>query len=150
MAKREMIQVDGNEEWGLNVSETVGIGGRNKRGDVMLIQAMFRYIVKSGRESLVGVSSIDELPQVDGNYDGRLGHLILNYQRNNRERLLNIDGVIHPASYQNREIKDKGIYPLMTMTLLHWHTFITANVALGADYTTAFLNEFPSLRAWVR
>lgn len=36
--------MDESEYWGLNVSETVGIGRKNKPGDVMLIQAMFRYL----------------------------------------------------------------------------------------------------------
>jgi len=39
MAKRELIKMDDHEDWGLNVSETVGIGGENKPGDADLAAA---------------------------------------------------------------------------------------------------------------
>jgi hypothetical protein len=46
MAKKERITMNGVKEWGLNVSETVGIGGANKTDDVMLIEARFRDLKK--------------------------------------------------------------------------------------------------------
>lgn len=46
MANRETMTVDGVRQACLNVSETVGEKfGANKMGDVMLVQAMFKYIV---------------------------------------------------------------------------------------------------------
>lgn len=44
MPRRDQISIDGNTEYGLNVFDTVGVGGVNSPADVMAVQAMFRYL----------------------------------------------------------------------------------------------------------
>ena len=44
MAKTEIINIRGNTSRGVNLSQSVGIGGANQRSDVMLIQALFYYL----------------------------------------------------------------------------------------------------------
>lgn len=41
MPRRDLITIDGDANFGLNVFETVGNGGANNPGDVITVQAMF-------------------------------------------------------------------------------------------------------------
>jgi hypothetical protein len=148
MAKSELIKIDDFEMWGFNVSETVGIGGKNEEGDVMLIQAMFYFLGAHGELSSMGVKSLAELTGVDGKYSNRLGQIILNYQKTKDYLLLNVDGLIHPASYKDRNIKFEGEGNLlMTITCMH------LDMAVGSfngDYATDFLRFFPVLGVWLQ
>jgi hypothetical protein len=71
----------------------------------MLIQAMFSYLGKQDRFWVIGVNSMAELPEATGKYSPKLGHIILNFQRKYHYLVLSVDGLIHPASYQNRHLK---------------------------------------------
>ncbi len=150
MATREMIKLDNYETWGLNVSETVGIGGANKTGDVMMIQAMFRYLVMHDRAWVVGVKSLADLPEVNGKYSGKLGRVILNFQKKYNYLVLSVDGLIHPANYKNRNVKfssdDKS--RLMTITLLHTEMWEATETKI--DYTIAILRDFAGLGVWIQ
>jgi hypothetical protein len=60
MPKREIIMLEGQgTRPGSNVSQTVGTGGRNDTGDVLLIQAMFRYIAKGRGPEALGFSDVN-------------------------------------------------------------------------------------------
>jgi hypothetical protein len=150
MAKRERITMDDFEDWGLNVTDTVGLGGANKTGDVMLIQAMFRYLGKRDRFWVIGVNSMAELPEVNGQFDRRLARIILNFQKKYDYLILSVDGLIHPASYQNRNVKfvSKEDSRLMTITLLH--TEMAAATPTDVDYSIAILRDFPNLGVWIQ
>jgi hypothetical protein len=150
MAVRERIKMDDYEFWGLNVTESVGIGGANKIGDVMMIQAMFRYLGMHDRFWVIGVKSLAELPEVNGKYDRKLGRIILNFQKKYDYLLLSVDGLIHPASNQNRNIKfsSSDNNRLMTITLLH--TEMLEATDTGIDYTKAILRDFASLGVWIQ
>ena len=70
MATRETITVDGVPSNCLNISETVGVNGSNKAGDVMLIQAMLQYIAEGliGLDA-IGLDSKNDLPVASGAFD---------------------------------------------------------------------------------
>jgi hypothetical protein len=150
MAVRERIKMDDYEFWGWNVSESVGIGGANKIGDVMMIQAMFRYLGMHDRFWVIGVDSLAELPEVNGKYTGKLGRIILNFQKKYDYLLLSVDGLIHPASNQDRNIKFSSgdNNRLMTITLLH--TEMLEATDTGIDYTKAALRDFAGLGVWIQ
>ena len=44
MAKKDIINFSGNKSLGVNTTFSVGPGGGNGQADVMLVQALFRYI----------------------------------------------------------------------------------------------------------
>ena len=150
MPKRELIKIDDLEMSGFNVSETVGIGGKNEEGDVMLIQAIFYFLGAHDQLSTFDVKSLSELTGVDGQYTNRLGQFILSYQKTKDYLLLSVDGLIHPASYEDRKIlfgEGGGDNRLMTITSLHLEM---ALATFNEDYTTDFLRFFPGLGVWIR
>lgn len=128
MARIEEIDFLGEKQSGVNVSNTVGIGGVNDKYDVMLIQALFRYIALQEEPAaygeyddfarwVLGVTSAKDVPNATGVFDTLTANAVWGFQRRNELRLLSVDGVIHPADYNGRVLKKQ--YPLMTITLLH-------------------------------
>ena len=128
MAKIEEINFLGEKRPGANVSKTVGAGGVNERFDVMLVQALFRYIslqedvaahgeYDNFARNVLGVPSAKDVPKATGVFDAATAKTIWAFQRRNALRLLDMDGTIHPADYKGRVLKKQ--YPLMTITLLH-------------------------------
>ncbi len=150
MAKKEFINFgDDGLQQGFNVSETVGKYGENKKGDVMLVQAMFRYIAASpsvvSKQFEGGV-----LPEVTGTFDDATKAVIRKYQNKWVHVVLRADGLIHPASYENRVLADRSASRrLMTITLLHEHANQAAAGFGDKDYTDAILQKFPQLRMFV-
>lgn len=150
MATKELIKIDDLELWGFNVSQTVGIGGKNEEGDVMLIQAMFYFLAAHDGLFYFDAKSLSELTPVDGNYSNRFGRHILNYQKTKDYMLLGVDGLIHPASYQDRKIKfveGGGDNRLMTITALHLDMALESP---HGEYVTDLLRFFPALGVWIR
>lgn len=94
----------------VNVHYRVGLGGENRPDDVMLIQTLFRVI---GHDPLIarrrlGVA-VGHVPEITGNCDERTRNCIRTFQWTNRNRLQNpYDGMIHPASYENRRVLAAG------------------------------------------
>jgi hypothetical protein len=102
----------------VNVHYRVGRGGENRPDDVMLVQALFKLIAYEPglADRQLGVS-IAQLPEITGNCDARTQSCIRAFQLKNHNRLLNpYDGVIHPASYENRRVLSSGVR--MAITLL--------------------------------
>ena len=152
MAKKELVTLDGEAEIGFNVEQSVGFGGVNKIGDVMLTQAMLLYLVESGKDmfAVTGFKSAKELPEVTGKFDEMLGNAIKTYQAHTPKLLLKIDGIIHPASYAGRNIKytgDSHAKRLMTITRLHKDLLIFASK--NGNYTVGILRRFPQLGIWI-
>ena len=48
MPRGDLITINGESHYGLNVFDTMGIGGANNPGDVMTVQAMFRFLHDNG------------------------------------------------------------------------------------------------------
>jgi len=149
MSRRDLITIDGVSNYGLNVFGSVGAGGANNPGDVMVVQAMFRYLhdirVQQGylKNSWMGL---------DLEPNGILGHktimTILNYQRHNWSAIMAADGVIHPAKYENRKLTVGNGKRLMTITYLHFELWLAEDTA--KDYTQEIGKKFLNVAFWIR
>jgi hypothetical protein len=121
MAKKDKINVRGSLFDTVNLNYRVGRGAENRPDDVMLVQALFRWIAYNpgAAKGQLGVS-MSELPQITGTCDAVTQKVILAFQWKNSGKLLNVDGVIHPASYENRRLNYPagGSTRLMAITLL--------------------------------
>ncbi len=148
MAKIENATLGNVKTEHVNVSDVVGIGGINERNDVMLIQALFKLIGFNDiyAKRYFGLSAND-IPEPTGILDVKTILAIWGFQRVMSSRLLNNDGKIHPASYQDRIIKNafyKGSR-LMAITLLNMEAVETAiNQALG-DVPAALKKIAPAI-----
>jgi hypothetical protein len=152
MATRETITVDGVQSNCLNISETVGVKGSNKPGDVMLIQAMLQYIAEGLTPQNIGLASKDDLPVASGAFDAATENAIKRYQLKHVLGLLQqtgLPGLIHPASYKGRNIKltTGGNFRFMTITLLHFDAQLAAP---GVDYTKEIPRKTPQLVPWLK
>lgn len=149
MAKKEMFTWMGSKFETLNISESVGKGGANKTGDVMLIQAMLQYLaVAPQTPKFIGLNSADEVPEPSGEFDGKTAHAIKSYQRKYIRELLKADGIIHPASYENRNLKRAK--PLMSITLLHIHLFDGAIGHNDDNHFKGLVRVVPQLLPWIQ
>lgn len=124
MAKIDVININGNRQPCVNLSYSVGAGGRNHKPDVLLIQALFFYLYFDEEAKLLGTPFLGPglafvekfLPT--GVFDMLTVQVIAQFQTMHRRHLLSADGIIHPASYEGRVIKNTD-QPLMTITYLH-------------------------------
>ncbi len=73
--------------------------------------------------------------------------------------LLAVDGVVHPAAYERRNIRtnDAGDGKFMTITVLHLLCIGSAPLAGGisgvpvpSDYTADIVRVFPQLVPWLK
>ena len=112
MAKYDAIRIKGKMWLGLSNEQSVGAGGRNNFGDVLLIQAMLGYLAPTV------VRAGDVVPELTGVFDAATGEAIRNFQQEYIVRLIQSDGIIHPPSYEGRDLKNP-FNPLMTITYLH-------------------------------
>lgn len=154
MPRRDLIKLNGDSNYGLNVFDTVGRGCANNPGDVMVVQAMFRYL----SELWSANPDLDKLPpyvsmrnsfqlQPDGTMNSKTVNAILVFQKFNWYSALNIDGKIHPAKYENRNITIGPGKKLMTITALHFELWMAEP---GLDYTQAIARRFPNVAFWIR
>lgn len=111
MARKDKVTYNNNLTYdAVNVHYRVGSSGENRPDDVMLVQALFRLI---GYEPVIARRQLGvpvaQLPEITGNCDARTQSCIRAFQRTNHSKLLNpYDGVIHPASYENRRVAANG------------------------------------------
>src|SRR5258708_27451329 len=118
MAMKQLMTFDGSKVPCFNVNYSVGMGGINRIDDLILVQAMFRFIADDGfgELSTLGISSHKELPQLTGVLDEKTVNAIHKYQDRWRRLLLSTDGLIHPADYINRDLKLDATTRRMTIT----------------------------------
>ena len=125
MAKIDVANLNDIKEKHANISYAVGIGEKNERNDVMLIQALFKLIgySDSWANKFFGFNAAN-LPEPTGDFDEKTIRAIWAFQRRMSVRLLNIDAKIHPANYKNRVLR-KAFYGsrLMAITLLNIEAF---------------------------
>jgi len=138
MAHIDQANLEGRIEKHANISDVAGMGGKNERSDVMLIQALIRLISLDDRYgiSFLGVDS-QRLPAINGVFDSKTSQAIWAFQRSNVGVLLSVDGRVHPASYKNRIIKP-GLK--MTITHLNQTAIMYGASALGFDDLITALN----------
>jgi len=151
MAMKQWLSLEGDRSPCFNINYSVGVGGINHIDDLILIQAMFRFIAKGfGELSILGLTSINEVPGLTGLLDKKTINTIHSYQRRWTRLLLNADGLIHPADYIDRDLKIDPTTRRMAITLLHQHAQ-DAGFRLGeTDYTTAMVRLFPELNGFVK
>ena len=151
MAKKEIITMGTVSGSAINIHFSVGAGGSNDKADVMLIQAMFLYIgsisLDANPTRYLGFP-LSDLPAISGVCDSKTKSAILRFQQRNAKRLLGADGLIHPASYEGRNLKP-GLQRMMTITWLH---FIGCEVGIyyaEPYYIDSLINIVPDLRPWL-
>jgi hypothetical protein len=158
MAKKDIINFNGNKTYGVNTRFSVGTRGDNGQADVMLIQALLRYITSAPIQLVKSQSGLTtpDLPKVNGICDGKTNQAILKFQQANAQKLMSVDGKVHPAIYEGRVIKSemtdylyqKKARPIMTITLLHLYAFY-ADLSTGLDYTGRIVDIAPDLKSWL-
>ena len=147
MPRRDLISLDGNENYGLNVFDTVGLGGANRPGDVMVVQAMFRFLHDVHIEQEYPYPSMEGKDiEPNGIVGNRTIQAITNYQRRNSTWVLSTDGVVHPAKYENRKITSGLGKRVMTITYLHLEVWLADNTL---DYTREIARRFPNVAFWI-
>jgi len=149
MPRRDLITFDTHSEYGLNVFDTVGISGANNPGDLMTIQAMFRYLSELWlKPEYTALSSLRERLAIEP--DGLIGPKTINaisaFQQYNWYKLLRTDRLIHPAKYENRIILSSGKF--MTITLMHEELWMAEDNA--KDYTREIATRFPNVAFWIQ
>lgn len=133
----------------VNVHFRVGIGGDNSAADVMLIQTLFHYFGHyEGRPHPKLGFPLREMPAITGDCDLKTNMAILNFQRANRHSLHSVDGLIHPASYEGRNIKT-GERRVMTITLLHFFANEMSINHPEPHYIDGLVKMVPDLRPWL-
>ena len=147
MATREMVnfkQFNAPLEQA-NLSDIVGVGQRNEKSDVMLVQALFKLVGFSEHfaKEKFGLGLTD-LPEPTGDFDTKTIQAIWGFQRRMASRLLNVDGKIHPGNYKNRVIKNFG-GRLMTITLLNILAFDGALAQFNTEVIPALKQVAPQL-----
>ena len=152
MARKETLIYDDERAACFNLTGVVGPGGSNERGDVLLIQAMFRFIAEAASGlSKLGLRSRADLPGVTGAFDGDTGFLITSFQLK-WMRILTAQhiGLLFPGNYKEK-IPAMGTGDRReAMFLLHQFAQESAARLNKADYTSAMLSEFPELRGNLR
>jgi hypothetical protein len=149
MAKKDSLQLQGLTVPAVNIHFRVGRGGDNGPADVMLIQALFRYISRNdiAARGQLGLST-SQLPEITGTCDAKTMAAIWGFQQKNRRKLLNVDGLIHPASYADRVIKDMT-KPIMSISLLHNMAVDTSLMRNDSDYISGLIKLEPKLGPWL-
>lgn len=152
MAKIDTIDIGSRKIDCLNISEPVGAAGPNQIGDVLVVQALFKYIAAS--EDLAGIYlgnwSLDGLPEVSGTFDIETFNAIATFKNTWRHRLLNSsDSIIHPANYRGRSLRKYHTGRLMTITLLSYLADDVSKQIAGVTYLERIFHIFPILRNWI-
>jgi hypothetical protein len=151
MAKKEVMSFD-NHAGGItaatvvNVDGRVGPHGENRFADVLLVQSLFKYIQLGGMKIHLGSITI---PKLDGAFGPKTAHAILHFQQIHARRVLRTDGIIHPASYAGRKIKDLGAR-VMTITQLHFCAMDAALMLNDNDYVAGLARIEPRLGPFLK
>ena len=149
MAKIEIANLKGEKVKHANISDVVGlVGGRNEKNDVMLIQALFHIAGANSphiRKDIFGFESYSDLPKITGDLDPVTIETIWKFQRHNAHRLLSVDGIVHPASYEKREIKEPYTKPVMMITYLNMKAEYSTRHSFKDDLAFAIKHYAPSI-----
>jgi hypothetical protein len=152
MAKKEIINYDDDKVVGFNLTNMIGFGGFNDKGDVMLIQAMLNFIIEgTGQLSKLGIKSKSDLPDVTGSFGGDTGFTIMNFQLKHLPILTaQHSGLLFPGYYKDKIPAMGGSDRRQAMFLLHQFAQESAALLNQTDYTVAMFKEFPDLRKFIK
>lgn len=121
MARMVAINLNGDQQLGVNTTRTVGITGMNKPEDVMLVKTLFNYIANGLGPEAIGLGGEYSMPDMSSAFDNHTHTAITMFQVQNASGLMMrpgfLDSHIHPASYKGRLLN--SLKPLMCITLLH-------------------------------
>lgn len=148
MPRRDLISINGEKNYGLNIFDSVGIRGENSFADVMTIQAMFRYLYELwGAEEYSILKDLRKhfFLHPDGSINPKTINAIVRFQRYYSWCLLRTDGKIDSAKYENRNITIGK--PWMTITKLHFELWMAEP---GLDYTKEIARRFPNVAFWIK
>lgn len=121
MAYIEYVNIKNFKSQQTNITDKVGRGERNERNDVMLIQTLFKIIGNRDASAIAKFGlSMQELPEPTGIFDVKTDQAIQAFQRKMAQRLLSVDGKVHPADYDNRSLNGGPSARLMMITLLNY------------------------------
>jgi hypothetical protein len=146
MATIEIANINKMKLTHVNIADTVGVGEKNDKNDVMLIQAMFKLIgyTEFNAKKFFGLT-INDLPEPTGNFDEKTIRAIWAFQRKMGYRLLKIDGKIHPANYKNRVLKNAFQARVMAITFLNLNLIDGAIMEYNASEVDALKLIAPQL-----
>lgn len=148
MAKIETANLQGEKIIHGNISDVVGMGGKNERNDVMLIQALFRVAGSHNNiitKELFGIEKFSDLPQITGSLDSDTIRTIWKFQRINARRLLSVDGRVHPANYENRLLKEPFKERVMMITFLNIQAEFSTNSRFKGNLVLAIKSFAPTI-----
>ena len=149
MAKKESFTLNtGTPIEAVNLDFRVGEHGENRQADVMLIQSLFQYIGLKGNAARRCVEGI-RLPGIDGICGPITRRAIRHFQHKHAHRVLRVDGVIHPASYNGRRVADLT-KPVMTIMLLHFFATDASLFLSDPDYFSGLVKLEPRLGPFLR
>ena len=128
----------------INVSAPVGAGrgAINNKNDVLVVQALFKYIFPAWRGGKPHVGIPDsECPEPTGSFDKATAQLITKFQAKNRDKLSQ-DGVIHPARDGNYEW---GCHKLWTIIYLNSMAVDAALMKSEDSHIQGIVKRFPQV-----
>ena len=116
----------------------------------MLIQSMLHYINLGAPVYVAGV--LEGLGKPSGVFDTATAKAIVKFQRKWADKLLQVDGLVHPGSFKGRRIMTTRGSTQMTIFQLNELVRLAALTLNGGtvDFTEAVFHEFPALRLWAR
>ena len=125
----------------INLSESVGFTGRNRFGDVLVIQGMLR-LLNAYSPSILSLGNTFALPEMTGEMDLATGQAINQFQIMQSRSLLfkYFDGLIEPAKYKGRILSRFNRGPgvkYLTITYMHILAVDAALMNGGGDYIEA-------------
>lgn len=129
-----------------NISLNIGIGEKNERNDILLVQTLFSIIGFNNHKAKLNFGlEKQDLPGLTGTFDEKMAKAIWGFQRKMRHHLRNIDGKIHPASYKNRVLRKGPAAPQMMITLLNLLAIDEALMEHNTDVISAVKKISPSI-----
>ena len=149
MAYKQIININGTNEPAVNIRWNVGPGAPNGPADVMLIQTFINYLSFYGKTPTSKHTGLGpgELPAMDGKFGPKTARAVLQFQRQNARFLQNVDGIVHPASYNGRNLSGRPRY--MTITLMHLFGQERALMENQPSYIDGLIRLNPALKGWL-
>ncbi len=128
----------------INVSAPVGLGlgAINHKNDVLVVQALFKYIFPAWRGGTPHVGIPDsECPEPTGAFDKATAQLIKKFQIKNRDQLSQ-DGIIHPARNGKFEW---GCHKMWTIVYLNSIAVEAALMKSDDSHIQGIVKRFPQV-----
>lgn len=129
----------------INVSNSVGSCGVNRKDDVMVVQALFKFLlpINRGGNPPIGIPD-SECPEPTGTFDKATARLIRKFQAKHYPRISR-DGIIHPAKNGKYEWGCRRMWTIVSLNTMAIDTVIIKDLNSDGLYIQALINQFPQL-----